>query len=202
LSDVILNRQHAVRVAVPALDRFLVRAQRALRFSADALAICLVTNAQMARWNRSFRGKKGPTDVLSFPTNVHAERRALTSRSSRSESGSRGGRRKNNGSSHGLRGTDGLRRKSQGHRHEPPKMREGNSFSSASFRSSASYLGDIAIAPAVARKNAHRFGRTLDDELRILILHGILHLMGYDHETDDGRMDRREQRLHRSLGLA
>jgi probable rRNA maturation factor len=81
-------------------------------------------------------------------------------------------------------------------------MRERNRFSSASFRSSASYLGDIAIAPAVARKNAHRFGRTLDDELRILILHGILHLMGYDHETDDGRMDRREQRLHRSLGLA
>jgi probable rRNA maturation factor len=38
--------------------------------------------------------------------------------------------------------------------------------------------------------------------MRILILHGMLHLMGYDHETDNGRMDRREQRLRRSLGLA
>jgi probable rRNA maturation factor len=38
--------------------------------------------------------------------------------------------------------------------------------------------------------------------MRILILHGILHLMGYDHETDTGQMDRREQRLRRSLGLA
>jgi len=64
------------------------------------------------------------------------------------------------------------------------------------------YLGDIAIAPSVARRNARRFGRTFNDEMRILILHGILHLMGYDHETDTGQMDRREQRLRRALGLA
>lgn len=38
--------------------------------------------------------------------------------------------------------------------------------------------------------------------MRILILHGILHLMGYDHETDTGQMDRRERRLRRTLGLA
>ena len=65
-----------------------------------------------------------------------------------------------------------------------------------------SYLGDIAIAPAVAQKYAKRHGRSLDQELRILILHGILHLMGYDHETDTGQMDRREQRLRRTLGIA
>ena len=46
------------------------------------------------------------------------------------------------------------------------------------------YLGDIAIAPAVARRNARLLGRTFDHEMRILILHGMLHLMGYDHETD------------------
>ncbi len=63
-------------------------------------------------------------------------------------------------------------------------------------------MGDIAIAPAVARRNARRFGRTFPDEMRILILHGILHLMGYDHETDDGEMDRREHRLRRELRLA
>jgi len=66
----------------------------------------------------------------------------------------------------------------------------------------AGYLGDIAISPRIARNNALRFGRTLDDEMRILILHGILHLMGYDHETDTGQMERRERRLRRELGLA
>ncbi len=65
----------------------------------------------------------------------------------------------------------------------------------------ANYLGDIAIAPAVARRNALRLGRAFDHEMRILILHGILHLMGYDHETDSGQMDRFENRLRRDLGL-
>jgi probable rRNA maturation factor len=64
------------------------------------------------------------------------------------------------------------------------------------------YLGDIAIAPAVARDNASRLGRTFDAEMRILILHGILHLIGYDHETDTGQMERRERVLRRDLGLA
>src|SRR5580704_4258751 len=50
-------------------------------------------------------------------------------------------------------------------------------------------LGDIAISPQAARRNAKRFGRTLDAELRVLILHGVLHLAGYDHEADDGEME-------------
>lgn len=104
----------------------------------------------MARWNRAYRGKRGPTDVLSFRA----------------------------------RAAD----------------RKGNRFFKPDGYS-ASYLGDIAIAPAVARRNAARFGRTFSQEMRILILHGMLHLVGYDHETDNGQMDRREQRLRRSLGL-
>jgi len=63
------------------------------------------------------------------------------------------------------------------------------------------YLGDIAIAPAIARANAGQFGRSFEDEMRILILHGTLHLMGYDHETDSGQMERFESRLRRELGL-
>jgi len=63
-------------------------------------------------------------------------------------------------------------------------------------------LGDIAIAPGVAKRNAKSFGRTLPEELRILVLHGVLHLLGYDHETDRGEMDRVEQRMRRRLGLA
>lgn len=73
--------------------------------------------------------------------------------------------------------------------------------SAASGASPDSYLGDIAIAPGVAHRNAKKFGRTLESELRILILHGVLHLMGYDHETDSGQMERYERKLRRSLNL-
>ena len=69
-------------------------------------------------------------------------------------------------------------------------------------QSRRTYLGDIAIAPAVARRNAKRDGRALQNELRVLILHGVLHLLGYDHETDQGQMERLEKRLRRRFGLA
>ena len=64
-----------------------------------------------------------------------------------------------------------------------------------------SYLGDIAIAPQTARRYAKKNGRTLENELRVLILHGVLHLLGYDHETDRGEMDHLEQKLRRTFGL-
>ncbi|HEX4002720.1 MAG TPA: rRNA maturation RNase YbeY [Candidatus Acidoferrales bacterium] len=149
----VLNRQRRVPVPIHDLERFLAHARRALRLPARSLTVCLVTDAEMARWNRAYRGKPRPTDVLSFRADE-----------------------------------DGKSSVRNGHRK----------------RAAApdSYLGDIAIAPAVARRNARRFGRTFDDEMRILILHGMLHLMGYDHETDTGQMDRREQRLRRALGLA
>ena len=63
-------------------------------------------------------------------------------------------------------------------------------------------LGDIAISPATARRYAKKNGRKLSSELRVLILHGVLHLLGYDHETDRGEMDRVERKLRRRLGLA
>jgi probable rRNA maturation factor len=64
------------------------------------------------------------------------------------------------------------------------------------------FLGDIAISPTIARRNAKLFGRTFEQEICILILHGFLHLLGYDHETDDGEMERVELNLRRKLGLA
>ncbi|HEY1481191.1 MAG TPA: rRNA maturation RNase YbeY [Candidatus Acidoferrum sp.] len=69
-------------------------------------------------------------------------------------------------------------------------------------RKDPAYLGDIAISPKVARRNAQQSGRSFLDELRILILHGVIHLLGYDHETDQGQMDTIEQTLRRRLGLA
>jgi probable rRNA maturation factor len=66
----------------------------------------------------------------------------------------------------------------------------------------AEYVGDIAISPETARRNSRRFSRTLPVEMRILILHGMIHLAGFDHETDHGEMDRFERRLRKRLGVA
>lgn len=152
----IVNRQRRIRVPARSLERFTREAMALLRLPSDSLTVCFVTDGAMARWNRTYRGKDRPTDVLSFASD------------------DKGFRLKSGGSRNGAQAA----------------------------RAAATYLGDIAIAPAVARANALRFGRTLEDEMRILILHGILHLMGYDHETDTGQMERRERRLRRALGLA
>ena len=79
---------------------------------------------------------------------------------------------------------------------------QDNSFSPLATRHSPPYLGDIAIAPETARRYAKKNGRSLESELRVLILHGVLHLLGYDHETDHGEMDRFEQKLRRRFELA
>lgn len=61
--------------------------------------------------------------------------------------------------------------------------------------------GDLAISAQIAARNARRLGHTTADELKILILHGLLHLAGHDHEVDTGEMAREEARLRRALGL-
>lgn len=61
--------------------------------------------------------------------------------------------------------------------------------------------GDLAISVETARKQAAEQGHTLGVELRVLMLHGLLHLAGYDHETDAGKMQRRERQLRAKLGL-
>ena len=66
----------------------------------------------------------------------------------------------------------------------------------------AGYIGDIAISPETARRNARRFSRSLPVEMRILILHGMIHLAGFDHDADHGEMDRLERRLRKRLGVA
>lgn len=63
------------------------------------------------------------------------------------------------------------------------------------------YLGDVVIAAGVARRQAKEAGHSIHTELRVLALHGLLHLLGYDHERDAGRMARLERRLRRKGGL-
>jgi probable rRNA maturation factor len=62
-------------------------------------------------------------------------------------------------------------------------------------------LGDVVISVEQAARQAAEHGLSLDDEIAQLILHGVLHLCGYDHETDSGEMNRLEFRLRRQLGI-
>lgn len=61
--------------------------------------------------------------------------------------------------------------------------------------------GDLAISVPTARRQGDACGHPLDAEIKVLILHGLLHLAGYDHESDAGRMARRELALRAQLGL-
>jgi len=91
------------------------------------LSIALVELAEMIELNSNYRGKKGPTDVLSFPCDDPCS----------------------------VLGPD-----------EPVT------------------LGDVVIAPEVAEAQAAEFGHTVEEELNLLLVHGVLHLLGYDHESD------------------
>jgi probable rRNA maturation factor len=150
--EAVNNRQRAVRLARPPLEAFLRRVRNELGLDEESLTVCLVSDAEIARMNEKFRRKKGPTDVLSFPT-VARRRPVQLPRGSR-----------------------------------PIKAGE--------------YLGDIVISPATALRYAKKHERKLLSEIQVLILHGVLHLLGYDHEMDHGEMDRVERRLRKRLGLA
>jgi probable rRNA maturation factor len=148
----IVNRQRAVRLARRPLDSFLRRVKSELGLPEAGLTVCLVSDAEIARMNEKFRKKKGPTDVLSFPTLA---------------------------------------------RRRPVRLLRGSKMIKP-----GEYLGDIAISPATAQRYAKKYGRKPSSELHVLILHGVLYLLGYDHETDRGEMDRVERKLRKRLGLA
>ncbi len=63
------------------------------------------------------------------------------------------------------------------------------------------YLGEVVISAPTARRQARRYRHGVEEEVKLLLLHGVLHLLGYDHETDRGQMARREHTLRRRLGL-
>jgi probable rRNA maturation factor len=159
----IVNRQRSVRLERRPLEIFLGRVREELGLGEAEVTVCLVSDVEIARMNERFRRKKGPTDVLSFPS---GEKR----RRSRAKAPVRLGRE-----------------------------REGEIIYTR--EPSATYLGDIAIAPQTARRYAKKHGRRLEEELRVLMLHGVLHLLGYDHETDQGQMERIEMRLRKRFGL-
>ena len=129
LEVTILNRQRTYQVSPRGLSIFLQRLARVMPPKGSGeLAVCLVSDTGMRRYNRDFRGKDQATDVLSFPLGPEA-------------------------------------------------------------------LGDIVISVPRAAAQARQRGHSLSREIKILLLHGYLHLLGYDHETDTGAMLRTQKRL-------
>jgi probable rRNA maturation factor len=144
------------------------------------VTIALVGDDAMRRMNRRYLGKNRPTDVLSFPPCPAEARSAKAAR--RSGDGGR------------VRGTTaGLGAEARLPGGPPAK---------AAKPVDARALGDIAIATGLARRQARQAGHSYALELRVLALHGLLHLLGYDHEADEGQMARFEARLRRRGGLA
>lgn len=76
------------------------------------------------------------------------------------------------------------------------------SFSSIELgRKPARVAGELAISLDIARENANHLGHSIAEEVKILVLHGILHLAGFDHEHDNGEMAGQEVRLREKLKL-
>jgi probable rRNA maturation factor len=145
----IVNSQRRIPVAIKPLQLFYERVRKELRFPPESVTIRLISDDAMSRLNQTFRKKRGPTDVLSFPAS----------------------------------------------RTRPKE--DTNEDMNADMK----YVGDIAISPETARCNARRFARTFGAEMRILVLHGMIHLAGFDHEADHGEMNRLERRLRLRLGI-
>lgn len=82
-----------------------------------------------------------------------------------------------------------------------PAAGEEDDFPEPEPVAKSGYLGDIVISLETAARQAGQLGHGLDQEVRVLILHGLLHLAGYDHETDQGEMRERENQLREQLGL-
>src|SRR2546423_1855456 len=83
----------------------------------------------------------------------------------------------------------------------PPSRCRSRWTEPLTLKSPEKYAGDLAISIEIARRNAWKLGHSLQDEIKILMLHGILHLTGYDHESDNGEMAKLEEELRLKLGL-
>ena len=138
----VVNRQRKVPVDSGRWQLFTGRALKAMPVEAANVTIAFVSDRQMRKLNRQWRGKTGTTDVLSFPA-----------------------------------GDD--------------------EFANAD----GSNLGDVVISAEQAANQAKEHDLTLDVEISQLILHGLLHLSGYDHETDEGEMNRLEMKLRKKLRI-
>jgi rRNA maturation RNase YbeY len=138
----VVNRQRKIRVDG---ERWRALAEKVLKVApanGAGVTVVFVSDRSMRQLNRRWRGKRGTTDVLSFPA-----------------------------------GQDEFE------------------------KSEGLTLGDVVISVEQSARQAAEHGLEFAEEVAQLILHGVLHLCGYDHETDAGEMNRLEMRLRRRLGI-
>ena len=138
----VVSRQRKVRVDTERWRAFAERALKVVPSKGAGATVAFVSDRRMRELNRRWRGKRGTTDVLSFPSGEEEFERA-----------------------------------------------EGAT------------LGDVVISVERAASQAAEHGLTFENEVEQLILHGLLHLCGYDHETDSGEMNALELTLRRRLGI-
>lgn len=142
------------------------------------VTIALVSDATMRRLNRRFAGSDRATDVLSFPADTAPARPQSSTPGNRPRGG-----------------------QPEAARHSAASVRVRLDWVTALGRTDVHPLGDIVIATGVAMRQARDAGHAYSRELRVLALHGLLHLLGYDHHADEGVMARVEARLRRKGGL-
>jgi probable rRNA maturation factor len=138
----VVNRQRKLPIDGERWRAFAANALKVSPADGAGVTVAFVSDRVMRGLNWRWRGKRGTTDVLSFPAAQDEFEKA-----------------------------EGLR------------------------------LGDVVISVEQAARQALEHGMSFENEVEQLILHGVLHLCGYDHERDDGEMNRLEVRLRRRLGI-
>ncbi|MDQ3648822.1 MAG: rRNA maturation RNase YbeY [Acidobacteriota bacterium] len=138
----VVNRQRKMPLDRERWRAFTANALKVAPANGAGVTIAFISDRAMRELNRRWRGKRGTTDVLSFPA-------------------------------------------------------EQDEFEKLEGLS----LGDVVISVEQAARQAAEHDLDFENEVAQLILHGLLHLCGYDHETDDGEMNRLELRFRRRLGI-
>ena len=163
------------------------------------VGIALVSDARMRALNHTYRRKHAPTDVLSFRTDVVPTVSARISQRSQSPTPAR-----SRAATSAFAKASADRRSFSGGWSRRARAAGAPDPLAPGPWPLALVLGDIVIATGVARRQAKEAGHSYQTELRVLALHGLLHLLGYDHhdKRDQGRMARVEAALRRKGGLA
>jgi probable rRNA maturation factor len=187
-----VSDEHGRAVRAAGLGSWLARLAPAR--ARGLVSVALVSDHRVRALNRTYRRQDYSTDVLSFPasagaTNPRAMARPASPRLPRARSSP-------------------IHQATAGPSDQPPPRRRRSAEASAKVevpparrRAVPGFLGDIVIARGVARQQAREAGHSELTELRVLALHGLLHLLGYDHDRDNGRMLRIERRLRQKGGL-
>ena len=174
----VLNQQRRIAVDVVGARKFAQNVRATLKLGRREFNICFVDDARMAELNGRYRRKAKPTDVLSFPW-LGAVAPV------------------------GARPDEGRHRRHSQTRDsrliEPRYRKTGAHGAPLQKREFAGFLGDVVISAESARRNARAAGHSTAREIRWLILHGVLHLLGYDHVTDQGEMNAVELALRERL---